>query len=141
MPRKKTPKAEAKLTGALKNHPERFDDRPETEEIGGIGYAPSSFTARQKQAWKDFVRELPWLKRSDRAVLIHLSRLRARLEADDDPPLADVREFRIACAQLGGTPTTREKVYQPPAPSPDPGDTPAPAEEADPMAEFAGRPN
>lgn len=114
MGRSKTPIEKAKLTGADRNHPERFRDRQDVDGGPAIGKPPAYFDAKARAAWARFKRELPWLVESDRAMVELASLTRALIEADPaQASAAMVKEHRQQLASLGATPVTRSNVAPP----------------------------
>mgnify|MGYP007030532123 CR=1 FL=1 len=128
MGRHRTPLSKAKLTGADRNHPERFRGRSEPDGGGPVGDPPSYLPPDAKRFWRIFATELPWLQKSDRAILASAAMLRARvLGSAGDVNGALVREYRTHLACLGATPTNRQRVSMPSEP-----------DQNDPWAAFAG---
>lgn len=109
MGRPRTPLGKAKLTGALANHPERFRDRTEPKSPS-LGKPPLFLEAAESSAWSDFAKEWPWLTESDRAALVPLCILRAKIETRASEAAAVFSEYRLMLSQFGGTPATKTKV-------------------------------
>ncbi|MFT4013724.1 MAG: hypothetical protein QM682_10025 [Paracoccus sp. (in: a-proteobacteria)] len=59
-----------------------------------MGDPPAYLPADARRLWRSFVDELPWLRRSDRALLESLSLLRARVMLGEDASFAHMRELR-----------------------------------------------
>lgn len=114
MPRPQTPLAKAALTGADKNHPERFRARKQPELSGnGPGKPPSYLPAKAKTAWSTFVKELGWLVQEDRPLLEAAALARARImSGDPDLPASFFGNYRMMLSSLGATPVDRAKVSQ-----------------------------
>lgn len=130
MPMHRTPEEKAKLTGAYKNHPERFKDRP-SHEAGPIGPAPKNLSPAEKKQWKEFADLWPWLTEHDRKSLGVLCRLEAQMEEPDFKlTAAFVTSYRLLIHEFGGTPVSRSKVG-----------TPSEPEEDDPFAKFGSAVN
>ncbi|WP_170332465.1 hypothetical protein [Ruegeria arenilitoris] len=116
MPRNRTPIAKAKMTGADKKHPERFGTRTEPDGGGPLGNPPEYFNDDHRKFWFKFQAELPWLVRSDRAMLEVTCITRAQIEAGgENVTAALMREHRQQLSSLGATPVTRSNVVLPPA--------------------------
>ena len=118
MPRSRTPLAKARLTGADRNHPERFRGRSEPLLSGrGVGDPPSHLSKSAQAAWRAFVGELGWLVHEDRAALEAASIARAQVSemAGRGEPVtgAALAAYRSLLASLGGTPTDRSRVVAP----------------------------
>lgn len=115
MPNHRTPASKAKLTGADKNHPERFKARSEPKTSGrGLGKPPAYLPDQAKVAWKTFADELPWLTYEDRAAMEVVSLMRADLMSGKaDLPASFFGNYRMALSCLGATPVDRSKVHTP----------------------------
>jgi len=122
MARPRTPKAMAAITGADRQHPGRYAARsePKGDPLGGM---PDGLTAGQRQAWRQLADELPWLAKSDRAMLTLAARLADRVDNDPLCPLAAFTQLRLCLSSLGTTPVDRSKVNA----APDDDDNPAAA--------------
>ena len=113
MPNHRTPSGKAKLTGADKNHPERFRDRNEPDGGPPIGDPPDCLSGEALKAWERFRAELPWLVESDRAILTSACLLRGVIDADAAKvTVSHFREYRQTLGCLGATPTSRSHVDQ-----------------------------
>lgn len=112
MARPRLPSAVAAATGADKKNPGRFAGRSKPN-APPLGSAPAKFTGPQKAAWAAFKDEMPWLSKSDRAVVQVASRLRAAMETDADFPMAGFAQLRMCLSAMGGTPADRTKVSAP----------------------------
>lgn len=116
MARNRTPLSKAKLTGADKKHPDRFKKRSEPDGGGPLGNPPDYFDPLQIRIWEVFRVELPWLARSDRAMVELACVTRAQIQAAGDSVTASlIREHRQQLSSLGGTPVTRSNVTPAPA--------------------------
>lgn len=105
------------MTGADKNHPERFRARAEPKTSGrGLGLAPDYLPAKAKKAWAVFADELPWLTFEDRGAVEIVSLMRAQIMGGktDELPASFFGNYRMALSSLGATPVDRSKVFQPP---------------------------
>ncbi len=69
MPRPRTPKLKAEITGRVMHDPQRFRNRNEPISKGPLGNAPKWMSHEQKTAWETFSDELPWLNHSHRALV------------------------------------------------------------------------
>ena len=111
MPRPRTPLAVAKLTGAIKNHPERFKDRKDPTEGQHVGMPPDNLSDTEKQVWMRSVMQWPWLTIADRSLLFTFCRVTARIEDPaETPPIGLMNLQRSMLSDFGGTPVTRSKV-------------------------------
>ena len=130
MPRPQTPLAKAALTGADKNHPERFKRRSSPKTSGRLlGKPPAYLPATAKKAWATFSDELPWLTYEDRGAVEVVCLMRAQIMDGKtaELPASFFGNYRMALSSLGATPVDRSKVYQAPE-----------QEDDDPFAAFDG---
>jgi hypothetical protein len=121
MPRPRTPKERAEVTGAAKIHPGRFRSRP-NPQTGALGKASKWLSKEQAAVWELFRAEFPWLQESDRCLLEIATILRARLLAGEDIGTAGVNQLRLCVGMMGGTPADRSKVGIVEEPEADPTD-------------------
>lgn len=121
MPRPRLPQEVAKVTGADRRSPGRFKGRA-TPKVDPLGAPPKGFTKAQKDAWKAFADELPWLAKSDRAMLQVACRLRAAMETEPEFPISGYAQLRMCLSAMGGTPTDRTKVASSDGEEEDPAD-------------------
>lgn len=111
MSRRRNPLEKARLTGAVAKNPQRYRARSEPPSDGDVGAPPDHLPASAKKQWRQFADELPWLRRSDRALLASASLLRARLHDHTEPlPAAFMREMRATLSALGATPVDRQRI-------------------------------
>lgn len=115
MPRPQTPPAKARLTGADKNHPERYRDRREPKLSGrAIGAPPKTLPPAAKEAWRLFADELGWLTHEDRGALEAASLARASMwemtASGEYPKASFFGNYRTLLGSLGATPVDRTKV-------------------------------
>ena len=83
MPRPRTPREKARITGADRNYPSRFARRsaPHTAPLG----EPSDWmNGGQRTAWNLIRREVPWLMESDRALVEIAAYLRSWIMAGEE---------------------------------------------------------
>jgi len=109
MPRPRTPRALAALTGADKQHPGRYAARSEPKGEP-LGAPPAGLTPGQRAVWRQLAGELPWLTRSDRSMLALAARLADKVDNDPLCPLAAFTQLRLCLSSLGATPVDRSKV-------------------------------
>lgn len=122
MPKKRLPAALAKITGADVKNPQRFRGRA-TFNLPPLGPPPARLTAAEAKAWRIFARDMPWLRRSDRAMVELAAAIKAMIEGNPAAPLRLFTELRLCLAAMGGTPSDRTKM--PPVPDDDDPDDPA----------------
>src|SRR3954447_7431431 len=121
MPRPRTPREKARITGADLNHPSRFarQSAPRTVPLG----SPSDrMNDGQRAAWERFRREVPWLMESDRVLVEIASYLRARIMIGEEVGIGALNQLRMCMAQMGATPADRSKVALPDDPDEAPAD-------------------
>ena len=109
MARPRTPKAVAAITGADRQHPGRYAARSEPKGQP-LGAPPGGLTPDQRAAWRQLADEVPWLTRSDQAMLGLAARLADRVDNDPACPLAAYTQLRLCLSSLGATPVDRSKV-------------------------------
>src|SRR3954447_10742465 len=119
MPRPRTPREKARITGADRNHPSRFARRS-ASHTAPLGEPSNWMNNEQRVAWNQFRREVPWLMESDRALVEIASYLRARIMAGGEVGVGAMNQLRMCAAQMGATPADRSKVVLPDEPEDDP---------------------
>lgn len=116
MPRPRTPKAKAELTGQAAKHPDRFRHGARNEpELSGrpIGKPPKHLEADQYavRAWGFFADELPWLVYEDRGILEVCAVMRgAMIRGDLAQPASFYATYRSSLQSLGASPVDRIRV-------------------------------
>src|SRR3954471_21925393 len=121
MPRPRTPREKARITGADRNHPSRFARRS-APNASPLGEPSNWMNAGQRAAWNLIRREVPWLMESDRALVEIASYLRARLMMGEEVGVGVLNQLRMCVAQMGATPADRSKLAMPDEPDGDPAD-------------------
>jgi hypothetical protein len=112
MPRPRTPKQIAEVTGAEALHPGRHDARKEPK-VSALGPPPERLTETEQQAWRELADELPWLGFSDRTGVEIAAKLKARLMTDPDMGVNALAQLRMCLSAMGGFPADRSKVSVP----------------------------
>lgn len=128
MPRQRTPKAKADVSGAAAKNAARFKDRKTPKTSRALGEPYATMTAEQKAAWAEIQYEMPWLTSSDRIMVRLACSWIARMEMDDLGVAASSALASIL-SKLGATPVDVSKVNH------------GGEEEDDPADEFFGRPH
>jgi hypothetical protein len=113
MPRPRTPKLKAQITGRVMHDPQRFRNRNEPNVEGRLGDAPKWMSHEQKTAWESFSDELPWLNHSHRSLVEIASTVRARVITGEDVGVHALGLLRQCLGQLGATPADSSKVTLP----------------------------
>lgn len=109
--RPRTPLAAAKASGADVKNPQRYRDRKEPK-AEAIGPAPEHLDELVVAEWDRLVAEIPWLARSDRAIVESAAILLAKRTAGE-LPASLYGELRQTLNALGATPASRSKVAAP----------------------------
>jgi hypothetical protein len=128
MPRQRTPKAKAEVSGAATKNAARFKDRKAPKTSRALGEPYATMTVEQKAAWAEIQYEMPWLTSSDRIMVRLACSWIARMEMDDLGVAASSALASIL-SKLGATPVDVSKVNH------------GGEEEDDPSDEFFGRPH
>lgn len=130
MPLSRTPLAKAKVTGAIANHPARFEGRKAPKRTRPIGKPYATMTKPQKDCWLEMSGDMPWLHSAHRTLLRLACVLAARLETDAEFGVSATTALSTLLSKLGATPVDETKVAH--------GDD---DETQDPGEGFFGRPN
>lgn len=112
MPRPRTPKALAEVTGADKLHPGRHAGRKEPKSRP-LGLPPKRLSEIEREAWVELADEMPWLVHSDRTGVEIAAKLKARLMTDPDMGVNALAQLRMCLSAMGGFPADRSKVSAP----------------------------
>ena len=121
MPRPRTPREKARITGADRNHPSRFARRSAPHTVP-LGEASNWMNDGQRAAWDLIRREVPWLMESDRTLVEIAASIRARVMTGEDVSVSALNQLRMCAAQMGAIPADRSKVALPDGPDDDPAD-------------------
>ena len=106
---KRQPIERARVTGADVKNPQRYRGRA-AHNLPPLGDPPDHLNEAEREAWRTFAGEMPWLRRSDRAITALAATVRAKLQTDPAAPLRFFGEMRLLLACMGGTPSDRTKV-------------------------------
>ena len=111
MPRQRTSRKKAELTGQVRNHPGRFKGRSDPPKGNAVGPAPESLSEAETAAWDEFVEAWPWVAKSDRAALELLCVVAARVrEPNEESKVSLLSTYRQLVADFGGSPTSRNRI-------------------------------
>jgi hypothetical protein len=114
MARPRIPLIKAQTTGRTLRNPRRFKDRKEPPSPGELGSPPKWFkTDSQKEAWKTFADELPWLNKSHRALVGIACEIRGRQIAGEEVVVKGMNLLRMILGSMGATPSDSSKVKMP----------------------------
>lgn len=128
MPRPRTPKAKAEVSGAAAKNAARFKDRKAPKSSRALGEPYATMTVEQKAAWAEIQYEMPWLTSSDRIMVRLACSWIARMD-EGDLGVAASGALASILSKLGATPVDVSKVNH------------GGEEEDDPADEFFGRPH
>ncbi len=87
--------------------------RSEPQWLAELGKATDYLSETEKEAWKAFSEELPWLVCSYRALLESACILRARVREEDLVTASLLRKLRLHVSALGGCPKNRSNIQMP----------------------------
>lgn len=112
MARQRTPLAKAKTLARDLKDPKRFRNRTDllTEPLGN---PPAWLKKEAIKEWRTLAAEIPWLRRSDRALVAISAHTAALIREKPDLPVAFIAEHRRQLCALGGSPADRSKIFMP----------------------------
>ncbi|MBB3972770.1 hypothetical protein [Hansschlegelia beijingensis] len=110
MPRPRTPKAKAEITGYADKKRTKFENRVEPTVDEDIGSPPLWMTERQRESWRVLSDEIPWLNKSHRAHLSIAVVIHARLCANEDVGVQALNLLRQCLGQMGANPADASKA-------------------------------
>jgi hypothetical protein len=117
MARPRTPLAKAKTEARDKKDPQRFKSRAEPKGLPPLGAPPrwvrDTDGNKALTAWKELVKDLPWLNGSHRAHLTIASNIYGRVIAEQDVGVQALNLLRQCLGQMGGNPADATKVALP----------------------------
>jgi hypothetical protein len=109
MPKPRTPKDKAEVSGAAAHDPARFKDRKSPKRTRPIGEPYAAMTESQKAAWAELSYEMPWLTSSDRVMLRLACMWIAKMD-DDDFGVSATQALSSILSKLGASPSDVSKV-------------------------------
>lgn len=109
MANSRRPRAHSRIAGADCKNPRRYRTRTEPK-VSAVGGPPAYLHDEAKAAWRSFMLELPWLSKSDRALLELASTMRARIAAGGVLGMKARVEYRQILSKLGATPSDRSRI-------------------------------
>lgn len=110
MARPRTPKAKAAVTGRDKHDKARFEGRNEPASPGDVGDPHEWLNENAQKAWREIVKEIPWLNSSHRGHLSIAASIRGRMMAGDECGVQALNLLRQCYGQMGATPADASKV-------------------------------
>ena len=119
MPRPRTPKAKAAVTGVADKKRKKFEARIEPEASGPLGDPPDWLLDtdgnKQRSAWLLIKKEIPWLTEHDRILVQMAASIQGRFMAQQEVGIQAMNMLRQILGQMGATPADRTKVTMPDA--------------------------
>lgn len=109
----RTPLELARISGQAKVHAARFRGRADPKVPPISSTPPAWMDDGQAAAWRLFCSELPWLRRSDTALLEVACVIRARVTAGNLAGAPMLTLLRQCLGQLGATPCDRSRIAPP----------------------------
>ncbi len=117
MAKPRTPLAKAKAEGRDTINAGRFKARSEPKGLPTLGSPPrwvrDTDGNKALTAWKELVKDLPWLNGSHRAHLTIASNIYGRVIAEQDVGVQALNLLRQCLGQMGGNPADATKVSVP----------------------------
>jgi len=114
MPRPRTPKAKAEITGRAKHDKARFDGRNEPVIEDELGDAPDwlkdTESNKPRKAWETLRAEIPWLNSSHRTLVATASSILGRMIAGQECGVQAMNLLRQCLGQMGATPADASKA-------------------------------
>jgi len=109
MPRARLPAAKAAAAGAAIKNPKRFKDRKAPKGTRPLGDPFAAMKPKEKTAWKQLAKEMPWLNSSHR-VLVRLACIWIAKMDDKDFGVSATQALSSILSKLGATPVDETKV-------------------------------
>lgn len=113
--------AQARLSGALFKHPERYRNRVEPLVTEPLGDPPGFLKPAAAEAWQDFRERMPWLNKSHRGITELASILQSRMSAGV-LGVPGMNLLRLCLGSMGATPATSRFAVRPDSDEEDPAD-------------------
>lgn len=112
MPRPRTPKAKAAVTGQDAKNKGRFAGRGEPVIEDGVGAPHEWLDEWAQKAWREIVAEIPWLNASHRGHLAIAAYVRGRMMNPQIPEVGvqALNLLRQCYGQMGATPADASKA-------------------------------
>jgi hypothetical protein len=109
MPARK-PIAQALTAGRNLKDPARYRGR-KSPDRRPIGDPPAKMSAAEREAWRSFASELPWLARPHRAILHLACRLCVRIESGAETGPTAMSVYSAILSKLGASPVDEGRVF------------------------------
>ncbi len=118
MPRSRNPVRKQLVSGS---HPERLKGRSAPSKTRPIGEPYARMSEGERELWREFSDNLPWLHSSHRILLRLACHLGAQLE-DGEMGINRTQALSAILSKLGATPTDESRVNHSSDPETDPND-------------------
>ena len=122
MAKPRNPLGKARVEGRDKINAGRFKGRSEPKSHGPLGDPPEWMGGEQRQVWKTFQKEIPWLTESHRGLVEIATTIRTRLTLGEDVGVQALNLLRQCLGQMGATPSDASKITVPDGDEEDPDD-------------------
>lgn len=109
MARPRTPKAKAAVTGRDKHDKARFENRAEPS-ADDVGDPHDWLNEWAQKAWREIVKEIPWLNSSHRGHLAIAASIRGRMMKGEECGIQALNLLRQCYGQMGATPADASKA-------------------------------
>ncbi|MAZ17898.1 MAG: hypothetical protein CL535_16405 [Ahrensia sp.] len=114
MPRPRTPKAKAAVTGQAAVRRKKFEGRNEPTVEDGLGDPPEwiqdTENNKAREAWQTLRTEIPWLNSSHRTLVATASNILGRMIAGQECGVQAMNLLRQCLGQMGATPADASKA-------------------------------
>lgn len=114
MPRPRTPKAKAEITGRIAHDKKRFTGRNEpivNDDLGpAFDWLTDTETNKQREAWETIRKEVPWLNSSHRILVAEAATILGRMIAGQEVGVQALNLLRQCLGQMGATPADASKA-------------------------------
>ncbi|OCJ06093.1 hypothetical protein A6U85_03765 [Agrobacterium sp. 13-626] len=110
-------RAQAEVDGTAATRPGRYRARNEPSITSPIGdppdYIKDTPESKARSAWYEYAVELPWLRASNRSILVVASLLKGEILAGHMPTAQKLNLLRQTLGSLGATPADASKITVP----------------------------
>jgi len=110
MPRPRTPRARAEVSGRAAHDPQRFRHRFSPKGARPIGEPYAAMTDAQRACWAEMVGDMPWLHSAHRVLLRLACYHAARLDTDPEFGVSATQALSSVLSKLGATPVDECRV-------------------------------
>ena len=110
MARPRIPQSKAEASGAILKNAGRFASRKTPAKPRPVGEPYAKMTDAQKECWREFVGDMPWLNAAHRTLLRLACYHAARLDTDPEIGVSATQALSSILSKLGATPVDETKV-------------------------------